>query len=213
MNFFGISVFKFQMQLSNTFRCLVIEASFHCDPDYQFLCFVPAPEYVARLTEFSHQLLDMYSEEPRMNNFAFNKTRRGLHISLIYEDDGRSQFDMRRKKNLIEAYKQKYSKVAICLTDMIFFPPWKRRYCGHQGWRRQNHDHPVQSWPQGCWIWSSSNYSEKTTPQENVEEEIRNVTETAVVVSGEHSEICVDNCFPHLVYFMSSSSSYQKNQK
>ena len=100
MNFFGISVFKFQMQLSDTFRCSVIEASFHCDPDYQFLCFVPAPEYVARLTEFSHQLLDMYSEEPRMNNFAFNKTRRGLHISLIYEDDGRSQFNMRRKKTL-----------------------------------------------------------------------------------------------------------------
>ena len=123
MNFFGISVFKFQMQLSDTFKCSVIEASFHCDPDYQFLCFVPAPEYVARLTEFSHQLLDMYSEEPRMNNFAFNKTRRGLHISLIYENDGRSQFDMRRKKNLIEAYKQKYSKVAICLTNMMTFSP------------------------------------------------------------------------------------------
>ena len=59
-------------------------------------------------------------------------------------------------------------------------------------------------------------YSEKTTPQENVEEEIRNVTATAVVVSGEHSEICVDNCFPHLVpssYFMSSSGSYQNNQQ
>ena len=30
---------------------------------------------------------------------------------------------MRRKKNLIEAYKQKYSKVAICLTNMMTFSP------------------------------------------------------------------------------------------
>ena len=78
MDFFGILVSKFQLQLSNTFKFYIIEAYFHCDEDFGFLCFIPAPEYIKRLTEFGNQLIDIYRKEIRFQYFAFNTSRCGL---------------------------------------------------------------------------------------------------------------------------------------
>ena len=73
--------------------------------------------------EFGEQLVDIYKNEPRFMHFTFNQSRRGLHISLNYEDDQKTKYNLRRMKSIIETYKTKYCKVAICLTSMLTYSP------------------------------------------------------------------------------------------